>query len=108
MKEQWRSYKEKELNNMDTVMVRRYAVAIAEARKYNVRNTWVARAINKLAYYTDIVGDEKMKEYVTSTTDPITKSGNMTYTDQQYVQTRPGLTAVPAPDANAEPSPAAP
>ena len=108
VKEGWRAKKEKQLGDMDTVMVRRYATAIVEARKYNVRNAWVARAINRLAYFTDIIGDPKMREYVNATIDPVTKTGHLSYSDGMFVQQRPGLAAVPLPDANAEPMPVAP
>jgi hypothetical protein len=110
VKEAWRANKEKELNGTDTLMVRYFAMAVAYARKFNVRNPFVATAINRLAYYTDIIGDAKMREYVTATSDPTdpTKQAHLSYTDGMYVQQRPGLTAVPAADANEEPMPVAP
>jgi hypothetical protein len=110
VKEAWRTNKEKQLGDMDTIMVRNYAAAVALARKYNVRNKAVARAINQLAYYTDIIGDAKMHDYVTATPDPtdMTKQGHLTYSDGMFVLQRPGLAAVPPPDANDEPTPVAP
>jgi len=97
-KEGWRSKKEKELSGSDTLMIRRYATAVALARKYNVRNAAVNKAIARLAYFTDIIGDAKMREYVTGAADPTDKEKKLDYRDGQYMQTRPGLTAVPPPN----------
>jgi tetratricopeptide (TPR) repeat protein len=110
VKEAWRTNKEKELGGTDTLMVRYYAMAVAYARKFNIRNPFVANAINRLAYYTDVIGDAKMREYVTSTIDPTdpSKQGHLAYTDGMFVQQRPGLTAVPPADANKVPAPVAP
>jgi tetratricopeptide (TPR) repeat protein len=110
IKEAWRSNKEKQLGDMDTLMVRNYATAVTEARKFNVRSKWVATAVNRLAYYTDIIGDAKLREYVTSTIDPTdpNKQAHLTYTDGMFVQQRPGLTATPPAVANVEEQPVSP
>jgi hypothetical protein len=108
----WRQKKQQELDGADSVMIKRYAQAVAYARKYNVRNAQLSRAVSRLAYFTDIIngGDAKMKELVTSTPDPdpAKKGSNLTYTPRQYVQTRPGLTALPPVEGKASPLPAAP
>ncbi len=108
VKEGWRTKKEKELNGSDEVMVRRYATAVALARKFNVRNAAIQRATARLAYFTDIIGEAKMRQYVTNTTDPTDKTKKLSYTDGQYVQTRSGQTAVPPPSGASSPLPAAP
>ncbi len=108
-KEFWRKKKEQELSGADQVMVRRYATAVALARKYSVRNAWLAKAVARLAYFTDIVGDAKMAEYVTATPDPTgTSTGRLPYQAGQYAQTRPGLTVLPPPSGDSVPLPAAP
>jgi hypothetical protein len=85
-------------------------MAVAYARKFNIRNAFVANAINRLAYYTDVIGDAKMRDYVTATIDPTdsSKQAHLTYTDGMFVQQRPGLAAIPPADANEQPTPAAP
>jgi tetratricopeptide (TPR) repeat protein/outer membrane protein assembly factor BamD (BamD/ComL family) len=110
VKEGWRSKRDKELAAADEVMVRRYATAVALARQYNVRNPAVVHAIDRLAYFTDILGDAKMREYVTKTKDPNdpSKTRNLDYKDGQYVQSRPGLTASPVSSPVARPLPVAP
>jgi tetratricopeptide (TPR) repeat protein len=107
----WRQKKQLELDGADQVMVKRYASAVAYARKYNIRNAQLSRAVSRLSYYTDVIsgGDAKMAEYVTSTPDPTNKGATkLTYSPRQYVQTRPGLSALPPPSGNAAPLPAAP
>jgi len=51
-----------------------------------------------------------MKEYVTKTKDPNdpSKTKTLDYKDGQYVQSRPGITSVPAPSGAADPLPVAP
>jgi hypothetical protein len=107
-KEGWRNKKESELAGSDTLMVRRYATAVHLAKKYNVRNASVSKAIAKLAYYTDIIGDAKMREYVTGTVDPTNAGTKLSYTDGMYVQSRPGLTSTPAQNGSVPPLPVAP
>jgi tetratricopeptide (TPR) repeat protein len=108
-KDFWRQKKQQELDGADEVMVRRYATAVAYARKYNVKNPAITKAIGRLAYYTDILGDAKMQQYVTNTPDPTTKGASkLSYTSNMYVQTRPGLTALPVAQGDARPLPVAP
>lgn len=94
-REGWRTKKEAELNGADNLMVRNYASSVHLARKYNVRSAYVQKAIGRLAYFTDIIGDAKLRGYVTSTQDPSEAGKKLDYKDGQYMQSRPGLTAVP-------------
>ncbi len=73
-------------------------VAWRYARKYNVKNPAITKAIGRLAYYTDIIGDAKMQQYVTelARSDDEGRSQACRTRRNQYVQTRPGLTALPA------------
>mgnify|MGYP001077764809 CR=1 FL=1 len=108
-KDFWKQKKQQELDGADEIMVRRYGTSVAYARKYSVKNAAITKAIGRLAYYTDIIGDAKMQQYVTNTPDPTTKGATkLTYSQNQYVQTRPGLTALPAAQGNATPLPASP
>ncbi len=104
----WRTKRDAELAAADEVMVRRYATAVSLARQYNVKNPAVTHAIARLAYFTDLLTDAKMGEYVTKTTDPNDKNRKLDYKPGQYVQSRPGLPLVPPPSGAAEPLPIAP
>ena len=96
VKDFWKQQNQQELDGADEIMIRRYATAVAYARKYNVKNAAVTRAIGRLAYYTDIIGDAKMGQYVSNTPDPTSPGSKLSYTSNMYVQTRPGLTTLPA------------
>jgi hypothetical protein len=106
VKEGWRKKKDVELAAADELMIRRYATAVALARKYNVRNDEVTHAIARLAYFTDIIGNDKMRQYVSAAKDP--NGSPLHYTDNMYLQSRPGLTATPAPNGEGLPVPVAP
>jgi tetratricopeptide (TPR) repeat protein len=106
VKEGWRKKKDVELAAADELMVRRYATAVALARKYSVRNDEVTHAIARLAYFTDIIGNDKMRTYVSKAKDA--NGSPLSYTDNMYLQSRPGLTATPAPNGEGLPVPVAP
>ena len=109
VKDFWKQKKQQELDGADEIMVRRYATSVAYARKFNVKNPAVTRAVGRLAYYTDIIGDAKLAQYVGNTPDPTNKgSSKLNYTTNMYVQTRPGLTTLPAAQGGAAPIPASP
>jgi tetratricopeptide (TPR) repeat protein len=109
VKDFWKQKKQQELDGADEIMIRRYSTAVAYSRKYNVKNAAVTRAVGRLAYYTDIIGDAKMSQYVGNTPDPTNKGASkLTYTTNMYVQTRPGLTTLPAAQGGTSPLPASP
>lgn len=108
-KDFWKQKKQQELDGADEIMIRRYSTSVSYARKFNVKNPAITKAIGRLAYYTDIIGDAKMQQYVTNSPDPTTKGASkLSYTPNMYVQTRPGLTALPAAQGDAKPLPASP
>jgi hypothetical protein len=91
-KESWRVRKGAELAAADELMVRRYASATALARKYGVQNDAVSHALARLAYFTGIIGEAAMREYVTNTKDPTdpSQSGYLPYSNGMYVQSHAG------------------
>ncbi len=108
IKQGWRDKRDSEVDAADQIMVRYYAQAVALSRAYNVRNPGVARAVARLAYFTDLIGDPKMATYVSSTNDPTHQGSKLSYTNQMYVQTRPGLPETLPENGSALPLPVAP
>ena len=78
----------------DAVMVRRYAQARALAMAYSIETPAVAHAIARLAYFTAIVDEPKLRRYVTSTPDPADPSKTLAYSEGMFLQ-RPVVVAPP-------------
>jgi hypothetical protein len=109
-KDFWRNQRDREINAADEVAVDRYVRAVLYARILNVRNPEVTRALARLAYLTDVLGDAKMKEFVSKVQDPADSSGKKTveYKDGMFMQARPGLTVPPTISGRAPLAPSAP
>jgi tetratricopeptide (TPR) repeat protein len=93
----WRERKQRELDGADALMIDRYAIAVATARKYNVKTEWTTRALSRLAYYSDLLGDAKIHAYVTAAQLP--------YEPAMYVRTQPGVASPPPALSPASPLP---
>lgn len=94
----WQQSRDRELEGADQVMVDRYGRAITMARRYNVSNPAIVRAIQRLAFFTDVIGEAKLSNY----TQPI---GELNYTPGMFLRIRPGLVSAPE-AAGAMPPPA--
>ncbi|HEX7669347.1 MAG TPA: hypothetical protein VF395_07190, partial [Polyangiaceae bacterium] len=92
----WRDKREQELNSADQIMVDRYGNAVTLARRYNVSNPAIVHAIQRLAFFTDVIGEAKLPQYASRVKD-------LNYTPGMFLRMRPGL--VTAPDANGTTSP---
>lgn len=110
VKKGWRDKRDQEIDGADTVMIRYYAQSAAAQKAFNIRDQWTARAIARLAYFTDIVGDPKMATYVNQTSDPTdpSHSRKLTYTNGMYPQMRSGLPLSLPTNGTAGPLPVAP
>lgn len=92
----WREKRDQELDSADAVVVDRYATAIVLARRYNLSNSAVTRAIRRLAFLTDVAGEAKMAQFTAGKTD-------LGYTPGMFQRMRPGV--VTAPEAKGLPEP---
>jgi hypothetical protein len=92
----WRTKRDQELTSADTIMVQRYTAAVTVARKFNVRSTAVNKALQRLAFFTDVLGDAKMRQFSTGVE-------GFTYTDGMWQKTRPGM--VVEPEVGIQPGP---
>ncbi len=98
VEQQWRATRDKELDSADNVMVNRYATAVMLARRYNISNPEIARAIRRLAFFTDVIGEAKMGQYASGVKD-------LNYTPGMFPKMRPGLVTSPKPEAMPHPLP---
>jgi tetratricopeptide (TPR) repeat protein len=92
----WRTKRDQELTSADTIMIQRYTSAVTIARKYNIRSTAVNKALQRLAFFTDVLGDEKLRQYSAGVE-------GFTYTDAMFQKTRPGM--VVEPEVSPQPMP---
>jgi hypothetical protein len=95
----WRDKRDQELNSADQLMVDRYANAVVLARRYNVSNPQVIRAIRRLAFITDVIGEAKMKQFTGGVKD-------LSYTEGMFPRMRPGISSAPPPSGAPAPLPA--
>jgi hypothetical protein len=92
----WRKKRDSELDSADRIVVDRYATSVVLARRFNVSNPSVTRAIRRLAFLTDVVGEAKIQGYTTGVKD-------LNYTPGMFQRMRPGV--IVAPDVEGMPAP---
>jgi hypothetical protein len=80
----WRQTRDRELADADKIMVLRYVEAVALGRRYNISNPAIDRAVERLAFFTDVLGDPKLREYSQGVS-------GFSYTDRMFLQSRPGI-----------------
>jgi len=64
--------------------------------------------VSRLAFFTDYLGDDKMKGYVENTPDPLSPSSKLVYVSGEFLQWRSGVVATPPASGAPSPLPAAP
>ena len=82
-------------------MIDRYANSVALGRRYNVSGPPVVRAIRRLAFVTELIGEAKMQQFTAGVKD-------LSYSDGMFLRMRPGQSGSPAPEGMPEPAPALP
>lgn len=89
----WRKKRDEELKAADQNMVFKYTLATVLARNYNIRSPAIKKALQRLAFFTDLLGDPKMQEY----TAPVEKNEELKfkYESGMFQKTRPGMVAEP-------------
>ena len=97
----WRQTRDRELTDADKVMVTRYVEAVALGRRYNISNPAIDRAVERLAFFTDVLGDAKLREYSQGVS-------GFTYADRMFLQSRPGIIDQPQVDPVPHPLPVVP
>ncbi|MFO0762305.1 MAG: tetratricopeptide repeat protein [Byssovorax sp.] len=106
-REDWRSARERSLNDADKAMVKFYVEAVVWGRAWKVRNPAVDFAIQRLAFFTDILGDDKLRGFSAGVLEPETKKP-FEYKDGIFLRTRPGMTPPLTPDGLPPPRPVLP
>ena len=68
------------------------------ARRYNLQNPTIARAIQRMAFFTDVIGEAKLSQYTG-------RVANLEYTPGLFLRLRPGLVTAPRSLGMAPPAP---
>jgi hypothetical protein len=100
VQEAWRKKRDQELDSADKIMVDRYATSVVLAKRYNVSNPAVLRAIRRLAFMTEVIGEVKMKQFTATVKD-------LNYTEGMFQRMRPGQVSTPPPVGLPQPLPVA-
>jgi hypothetical protein len=108
VRSKWRTTKDQYLEVCNQKMVGKYVTAALIARKYNVKDAAVQNAVARLAFFTDYLGDDKMKPYVENTPDPSDPSSKLVYLNGEFLQWRSGFVTTPPGSGEPAPLPAAP
>jgi tetratricopeptide (TPR) repeat protein len=108
VRSKWRATKDQYLELCNQKMVSKYVTAALIARKNNVKDATVQNAIARLAFFSDYLGDDKMKPYVENTPDPTDPSSKLVYVNGEFLQWRSGMVSTPPASGQPAPLPAAP
>ena len=108
VRSKWRATKDQYLEVCNQKMIGKYVTAAMIARTYNVKNAAVQNAVSRLAFFTDYLGDDKMKPYVENTPDPAEPSSKLVYVNGEFLQWRSGVVATPPGNGQPSPLPASP
>jgi tetratricopeptide (TPR) repeat protein len=98
VQEAWRQKRDQELDSADRIMIDRYATSVTLAKRYNVSNPAVVRAIRRLAFATEVIGEAKMKQFAGGVKE-------LNYTEGMFQRMRPGQVSAPPPQGLPEPLP---
>jgi outer membrane protein assembly factor BamD (BamD/ComL family) len=104
---QWRKSRDQYLADADKAMVRGYVESILWAEAWKVRVDSVDKAIARLAFFTDIIGDAKLRDYSNGLKDPV-KQQPFVYTDGTFLRMRRGMTTQAKPKLLPAPLPVVP
>jgi hypothetical protein len=94
----WRQKRDQELDSADKILIDRYGTAVVLAKRYNVSNPAVVRAIRRLAFVSEVIGEAKMKQFASGVKD-------LGYTEGMFQRMRPGQVSAPPPVGLPEPLP---
>jgi len=106
-RENWREARARLLEDADRHMVRGYVEATLWARAWQARGPALDAAIQRLAFFTPVLGDARLRAYSAGVTDPETRQP-FEYRDGLFLTTRPGLALAPSGEGLPAPRPALP
>jgi hypothetical protein len=91
----WTDKRKQYYDLLEPEMIDRYARAYLRGKQFNVKDAWVTKAVQRLAYYTDQLEDLKMGQYLVQGEKDF--APNFKYKNQMFKQARPGAISAPTP-----------
>src|ERR1044072_4786942 len=65
----WRTKRDQELDSADKIMIDRYGHAVARGRRANVSPPAAFRAMRRLAFVAEVIGEETRKQFASAVKD---------------------------------------
>lgn len=93
----WKDKRKQYYDVLEPEMIDRYARAYIRGKQFDVKDPWVTKAVQRLAYYTDQLEDTKMRLYLANVEKDLPP---FKYKDQMFKQARPG--SIESPQATPE------
>lgn len=91
---EWTKRRKEYYDVLEPEMVDRYARSYLRGKQFNVKDVWVTRAVQRLAYYEDQISTEKIGQYLTQVQKDFP---GFVYKAQMFKQARPGGISAPLP-----------
>lgn len=88
-REQWSALRKSKLGSTDKQMIRLYTEAVVWAKEWVISHRYWHHGLQKLAFYTDILGDSNLRAYTQGIVSPDSKQ-TFQYADGMFLRTRPG------------------
>lgn len=95
-REEWRAAQHKKLDWADKEMIKRYVEAFLRAKEWQIRSPEAHGAIRRLAFYTAILGNSRLRELLPDIVDASGKK-RFEYQDGMFERGWPGLSMAPRP-----------
>lgn len=80
---------------LEPEMIDRYARAYLRGKQFNVKDPWVTKAVQRLAYYEDQLTTQKVGQYLINVEKDF--APNFKYKPDMFKQARPGAVSAPQP-----------
>jgi len=91
----WVDTRKKYYDVLEPEMIDRYARAYLRGKQFNVKDPWVTKAVQRLAYYEDQLTTQKVGSYLVQVEKDF--AGKFKYKPEMFKQARPGAISAPLP-----------
>lgn len=94
---EWKKRRDAYYAVLEPEMTDRYARSYLRGKQFDVKDPWVTKAVQRLAYYEDQISSEKIGQYLTQVEKDFP---GFKYKNQMFKQARPGAISAPLPNVD--------